>query len=58
MVLIGMPVKIKVIRKRGEIYKPKVSYKTGIVVARYPKFVVVKFPEGYTECFRESELII
>lgn len=57
MVLIGMPVKIRIVRHRGESKKPKITYKDATVVERYKNFVVVQFPLGYKECFKESDLI-
>lgn len=57
MVLIGMPVKVRRVRKRGERKPTKIFYEDAVVVERHKDFVVVQFPKGYKECFRESELL-
>lgn len=57
MVLIGMPVKVKNVRKNGEYKRPKIIYKDAIVVEKHKNFVVVQYPLGYKECFKESDLI-
>lgn len=57
MVLIGMPVKVRRIRKRGEKKPNKIFYEDAIVVERHKNFIVVQFPRGYKECFKENELI-
>lgn len=57
MVLIGMSVKVKRTRKRGEKKPNKIFYEDAIVVERCKNFIVVQFPRGYKECFKESELI-
>lgn len=57
MVLIGMPVKVKIVKKKGYKNNPKICYKEGIVIERHTNFIVVQFPKGYKECFKESDLI-
>lgn len=55
---IGDTVKVKRKKKTGETYYTEEnSVKEVEIVGKYKNFIVVKYKEGYTECFKENEII-